>query len=197
MKVSAARRPYRQNVRAAAAEATYARILEAFLARLGDKWFDEITLDSIAAEAGVSVQTIVRRFGGKDGLIEAARDKLDAEISRRRSAPEGDLGKALDQLVADYEISGDMVIRLLAQENRYPAVRAVTDYGRAHHRLWVSKVFAPQLARWSGAEKTHRIDALVAACDLYLWQLIRRDMKRPVSAYRKILDRMIIGALAD
>ncbi len=198
MKSAAApRRAYRQSARAEAAEATGKRILDAFLARLADQWFDEITLDSLAAGADVSVQTILRRFGGKDGLIKAARDQLDAEISRRRATTPGDGARAIDQLAADYEISGDLVMRLLAQEGRYPAVRAVTDYGRAHHRNWLAQTFAPQLGRWSGAERTSRLDGLVAATDLYLWQLIRRDMRRPLAAYKKIVSRMIAGALAD
>jgi len=198
MKTAAASsRPYRQRARAEAAEATYNRILDAFIARLSDQWFDEITLDSLAADAQVSVQTIVRRFGGKDGLIAAARDMLDGEISRKRAAPPGDIDKALEQLALDYETSGDLVMRLLAQEERYPAVRAITDFGRAHHRAWVAAVFAHQLEKWSGAEKTHRLDALVAAADLYLWKLVRRDMKRPLAAYKKLLARMVAGALAE
>ena len=73
MKSTAARSgPHRRYVQAARAEAaadTARRILEAFLARLMTQWFDQITLDRVADDAGVTVQTVVRRFGGKDGVV--------------------------------------------------------------------------------------------------------------------------------
>src|SRR6266545_3349860 len=68
MKVDAAAakpRRYTQGARAQAAEATALRIVDAFLTRLMKQWFDEITLDGVAEDAGVTVQTVVRRFGGK------------------------------------------------------------------------------------------------------------------------------------
>ena len=55
-----ARREYTQTVRAQAAEETGKRIVEAFIARLMSDWFDQITLDVIAADAGVTVQTVIR-----------------------------------------------------------------------------------------------------------------------------------------
>src|SRR3954471_12624823 len=65
-------RPYAQTVRAQATEETARRILDAFIARLFTQWLDEITLDRVADDAGVTVQTIVRRFGGKAGLLASS-----------------------------------------------------------------------------------------------------------------------------
>ncbi len=75
MKKDAPRR-YRQTARASAAEATGERILESFLQRFRQQWLEESTLDTIAADAGVTVQTVIRRFGGKDLLLDAAADHL-------------------------------------------------------------------------------------------------------------------------
>jgi hypothetical protein len=48
-------RPYRQTARASAAEATGERILESVLRRVQEQWFEEVTLDVIAQDAGFDV----------------------------------------------------------------------------------------------------------------------------------------------
>ena len=87
--------------------------MDAFLARLMEQWFDEITLDCVAADADVTVQTIVRRFGGKAGLLTSAGETLAVRIRAQRAAPAGDIDSLLTNLVEDYEKTGDSVIRLL------------------------------------------------------------------------------------
>jgi AcrR family transcriptional regulator len=189
------RRPYRQIARAAAAEATGERILDVFTAALRDSWFDAITLDEIAREAGVTVQTVIRRFGSKEGLLEAAQDRFGAEIRQRREVPVGHAEKAVAAIIEDYEAVGDLIMRVLAQEERYAPLRAVTDEGRAVHRQWVGSTFAPWLERLEEPARTAAHDALVVATDIYVWKLIRRDRRRPKSALAALMRRMIAAAL--
>src|SRR5690242_10259465 len=113
-------RRYTQDARARAAEENGRRIVQAFVGRLMTEWFDEITLDRIAADAGVTVQTIVRRFGGKEGLIEEAAKVLGNQINAARATPSGDIDRIAANVIADYEKTGDAVIRLLALEPRHP-----------------------------------------------------------------------------
>ncbi len=190
-----AKRPYRQTARAAAAEATAQRILDAFTSRLRDRWFDEITLDDIAQEAGVTVQTVIRRFGGKDGLLDAAHQRFGTEIRRRRDVPQGDAARALDAIIDDYETIGDLIIRVLAQEDRYAPLRAVSDIGRAVHRAWTGEIFAPWLRLLPERDRTSAHDALVVATDIYVWKLVRRDMNRSRAELRAIMAQMIAAAL--
>ena len=90
---------------------------------------------------------------------------------------------------------GDLVLRLLAQEDRYPPIRQVADTGRAGHRRWVGEVFSPWLAGLSTAEAEARLDALVVATDVYVWKLVRRDMGRSASAFEALCHRLIAAAL--
>ena len=129
------RRQYAQVARAAAAEDTGKRIIEAFLELLMREWFDDITLERVAAKAGVAVPTVVRRFGGKDGLLTAVLPVLTAQVGERRASPPGDIDTAVDRLIADYEQVGDSIIRVLANESRYPVVESLTSHGRRQHRL--------------------------------------------------------------
>jgi AcrR family transcriptional regulator len=192
---AAPRRAYRLGLRAQAAEAASNRVLAAFQTRLQDSWFDEIRLEDVARDAGVSVQTVIRRFGGKEGLLDAAQEQLGREILARRATPRGDVDEAIRVLLADYEASGDLVMRALAQEDRYPAIRRVTDFGRAGHRRWLAEVFATQLEGLAPETARQRLDALVAATDVYVWKLLRRDMGRPLAEVRALMDRFIRAAL--
>ncbi len=152
--------------RATAAEATRARIVEAAAAAFLSEWYDEVTLAAIARGAGVSQQTVLNHFGGKEGLLMAVVDRLEPQIQAVRSAAEpGDVEGAVRALVADYERTGDGVIRALALEGRVAALAPVLARGRANHRAWVTRMLG------AGA----RLPLLVVATDVSTWKLLRRD----------------------
>ncbi len=196
MKSNAAeKRDYRQGARAEAAEATGRRIVSALIEAMRDQWLEDITLDQVARAAGVTVQTVIRRFGGKEGLLLAVRDQMGGEVMARREAPVGDLERAVANVCADYEASGDMIVRTLAQEQRFPVLKPLLDHGRAGHRQWLSEVAAPWLDRLAGPAREASLDALVAALDSYVWKLLRRDLGRSAEDARAVMLRLARGAL--
>jgi AcrR family transcriptional regulator len=174
--MSIATRPYRQTARAAAAESLRQRVATAFNDLLLSRWIDEITLDEVAASAGTTRQTVIRLFGGKDGLVEAVMDLLRAEAVPRTSMPADDSGRAaLEALIAHYESVGDMVVRLLAQEERHSALRPLLAQGRREHRAWVAERFGSMQSGLSELERERQITRLIVATDIYTWKLLRRD----------------------
>jgi AcrR family transcriptional regulator len=191
------KRPYRQGLRAEAMAATADRMASAFFARLREQWFDEIRLEDVARDAEVSVQTLIRHFGGKEGLVEAAVRLFGDEVRARRNVASGDVDAVLRALIDDYEVGGDLVIRILAQEDRHPAVRRATDVGRAGHRQWLTDAFAPALAGLGPGERQRRLDALVAATDVYVWKLVRRDMGRSRDQLHTLMRDFVEAALRD
>jgi hypothetical protein len=122
------------------------------------------------------VQTVIRRFGGRDGLFAAAATR-ETERTRgeRGEAPVDDPPGAVRVLVDHYETMGDRVYRLLAEEQRLPELREIAERGRGLHREWCARVFASTLEHRTGAERRRRLAQLVAICDLYTWKLLRRD----------------------
>ncbi|HEV2365385.1 MAG TPA: hypothetical protein VGS12_14440 [Caulobacteraceae bacterium] len=190
------RRSYRQTARAASAQATRARVVEAFQPRLEEHWFEDIRLEDVARDAAVTVQTVIRLFGGKDGLLSATIDRMvdTAKLIRRTTSHEP--AAAVRAIIRSYEDIGDLVMRLLAQEERHPAIRRVTDVGRVEHRALLAEFFADRLSPLPEIEARRRLDALVVATDLYVWKLIRRDMRRSVSELQALMERMIRSALA-
>src|ERR671916_1028597 len=171
------KRPYQMRVRAEAAAETGRRILEAVIELHTERFFDQVSFEDIAERAGVTVQTVIRRFGSKERLIEAAAEEGNRQVMHQRNqAPIGDIEGALKNLIDHYEQWGDSVMRLLAQEERVPAFRSVTDAGRALHYEWVERTFAPLLAERTGTARRRLSAELIAICDVYFWKLLRRDM---------------------
>ena len=166
------KRAYLQVARAESAAATGERILDAAVEVFWEGPSDHVSLDEVARRAGVTVQTVIRRFGNRDGLFAAAAAREMEKVRERRDEAEaGDVPGAVRVLLDHYERLGDRVMRLLAEEERSPGLRDVIEGGRALHREWCARVFAPAL---EGAPR-RRLAQLVAICDVYTWKLLRRD----------------------
>jgi AcrR family transcriptional regulator len=174
--MSVAKRAYHQTARAAAAEGLRQRVVTAFNGLLLSRWIDEVTLDELAVCAGTTRQTVIRLFGGKDGLLEAVMDLLRAEAVPRTSMPaDGSARAALEALIAHYEAVGDTVVRFLAQEERHSALRPLLAQGRDEHRAWVAQRFGSTRNGLSAIEQERQITRLIVATDIYTWKLLRRD----------------------
>jgi hypothetical protein len=78
-------------------------------------------------------------------------------------------------LVEHYETLGDRVLKMLAEEDRVVGLREIADRGRALHREWCDRVFAPALSGLSSRDRVRRLAQLVALCDVYTWKLLRRQ----------------------
>jgi AcrR family transcriptional regulator len=171
-------RPYTMRARAESAAATRARILDAAAAAMRRQFRPEVRLDTVAAEAGVSVQTVLRIFGSKRQLLDevteiAARD-VAVEFAGVRP---GDVAAIVNATINHYEKAGDLVIRNI-QDETDPDIHAFVERGRALHRAGTETGFAPYLDPLAPAEKRRTVDALVVVLDVYTWKLLRRDMDR-------------------
>lgn len=77
MTVNSKRKPYRSEVREAAADQTRARILEAAQTLLaGGKDAPAFSLEAVAREAGITRLTVYNAFESKRGLLEAMFDDM-------------------------------------------------------------------------------------------------------------------------
>ncbi|HLI67859.1 MAG TPA: TetR/AcrR family transcriptional regulator [Caulobacteraceae bacterium] len=190
-------RSYRQTARAEAVEATRRRIVDAFADGVRDKWFDEITLEEVAAAAGVTVRTVIRQFGGKQGLVEGFVQYRAPLIQARRAVAPGDVDGGIARIFELYEDLGDATTRILAQESLYPALAPFLAAGRAGHRITTAATFAPFLAGRQPAERERWLDLLTAATDIYVWKLFRRDMGHSETESRAAMRTLVDGVLAQ
>jgi len=152
-------------------------IIAASLALYHELWLDEITLEMVAARAGVSTKTLVRRYGSRDGLVDAVGRTLAATVAEQRfQARVGDLTDIVLNLIAHYERNGALALRNMVQAQRFPRIGALVEHGRAEHRQWVEHVFAPWLTRAAGPEAEVLRAQLVALTDVAFWQVLRNDL---------------------
>lgn len=187
------KRAYRMGARAETAAATRERLLAAAWRHFSEQPFDAVRLADVAAEAGVSAQTLHTLFGRKDELFVLAWRWFASREGARRVAPVGDVETAVRLIYDSYELSGDAALRVLAQEDRIAAVRRMTDDGRLAHRRWVARTFAPQLAELTGATRERRLAALIAATDILVWKLLRREMGLPRRTAERTVTEMILA----
>jgi AcrR family transcriptional regulator len=68
------RRPYRSALRAARAQATEQRVLDAAARRFLTDGYPGTTIDAIAADGGVAAKTVYHLFGDKRGLLQRVMD---------------------------------------------------------------------------------------------------------------------------
>ncbi len=189
-------RTYDMTLRGKLAAETTERIVTATETLLGDCPWAAVTLKAIADHAGVTVQTVLRHMGSRDGCVEAVGRRLAARIEeqRGRSQP-GDVDAAVADLVAHYEAEGRLVLNVLAQEDGGdPLLQNAAATGRAFHRGWVERCFAPWLADDDAATR-ERTDALVAATDLYVWKLLRLDLGRSREVTEAVVGRLVRAVL--
>lgn len=190
------KRSYRMGARAAAAAETGRRILEAVLDLHLERFHDEITLEDVADRAGVTVQTVLRRFGTKDRLIDAAAEHIRTDVTRQRfAAPVGDVAGAVDNLLDHYDSAGASGLRLLAQEDRVPQLKQIADRGRSFHYEWVERTFAPFLDSRDDRERLRT--KLIVLTDLYVWKLLNGDLGLDRTETRQVLIEMIEAAITQ
>jgi len=185
-------RPYNKKARALAEEATGQAILDAALQAFSSELFDRVTLQRIATASGVTVQTVIRRFGTKEELFEHLAEREGKRIIAEREVPaHKGLRAALDALVAHYERDGDMMINFIHQEHISEPVRRIVARGRRVHREWVETHCNDLLSGLTGTDREHVLLAAIAATDLYTWKLLRRDHGLVPESVAAIMQRLL------
>jgi AcrR family transcriptional regulator len=158
------RRPYRSRLRAEQAAQTRLRILEASGDLFAERGYVATTIDAVAAQAGVAIDTVYAIFGTKKGLLSAVIDLRVTGSADESDVLAGDGPRRLQtmtdqrQMVAGFaaDIAArvervrpiDDVIRSAAtidpdiaelrarmQENRFSKLRAFTEWLAANGSL--------------------------------------------------------------
>ena len=171
------RRPYRMTNRAEAANGHgRAHPRRRPPSSSGSGPTDQIVLRDVADRAGVTVQTVLRKYGGKDGLLAAAADRAMSRTEAERAVSPGDVDTAIEVLLDHYESVGARVLRLLAEEQTSPTLARVRRArARPAPRLVPRRLRRRPSTPLSGVARERRLAQLVAVCDVYTWKLLRLD----------------------
>ncbi len=184
--------------RARSTAETGERILDAARERFSRMAFDDVTLNDIAEASAVSVQTVIRRFGSKENLFTLLGEREGSRIRAEREplGPDVSMESAVQTLVGHYERDGEMVLNLLAQESRFPLIAEAVSAGRKEHERWVEKHFPSLFAGTGNPDRELKLEAAIAATDLYVWKLLRLDRGLSRSETEKTIVTLL-GGLAS
>lgn len=150
------------------------------------------TLEDVAGRAGTTVQTVLRHFGSKSGLLAAAAQRSRMSImAGRDQVPRGDLGGVAQYLGRHYEEVGDMVLGMLAFEAQGPDLASIAELGREMHRAWVERVLEPLIERVPLPDRPRRVAVLVAITDLLTWKVLRKEQGLEQHEYERSVHELL------
>jgi AcrR family transcriptional regulator len=180
------------SARADAVAGTRTRILEAAYELLAERDFADVPLSEVADRAHTTVQTILRHYATRDGVVDALIRRETSRVrADREQVPVGDVDAAIAYLARHYREEGDATLGLLAAERRSDAAAHAVATGRHLHREWVARTFAPSLERLTSAARRRRLEQLVAVTDVFTWKLMCRDGGLDDRQYRLALRELL------
>jgi AcrR family transcriptional regulator len=161
--------------RAEGAERTADRIVDAMLMRLTTTSYEQIRIEDVASDAGVTGQTVIRRFTGKAGLMNATvQRELGRIAAAREAAAHSSPEQTIHDLVAHYERYGLLILKTYSEAPLVPGLPEIAARGRAFHVDWCRRAFRLDSAL-SDSQRAVRTAQIVAICDATTWRILRFD----------------------
>ena len=157
------------DARAAAAARTAERILEAGRELFTTCHYEAVSLEALANRAGVTVKTVLRRFGSKDALLLACSQVYGTREQAARAVPVGDIAAVAAVLSERYEATMDLMARYWPLEDRIPAVAEMMARARASHKVWLAEIFAPYLPERRNRRHQRRLAELFGVTEIFVW----------------------------
>src|SRR3979490_3080306 len=177
---------------------------EVALRLLTDRQFDSLTIDEIAAEAGVSRRTFFRYFTSKEDVVFAFLDqwavRLAADIIARPAAenPVEAVQNSFRQLTAAYDDRALALVRLVRET---PSLQQQERINREHLRISVVNALATRLGLDAERDMRPQILATIAFAPLdaamFSWfgsrsnEEVGRLLDEALGAFEKERDAMV------
>lgn len=189
-------RGYTQTARADAAEERTRRILEAALELFVEVPYDQLTLNAVAERAGVGLQTVIRRSGGKDGLIAMVADWVGPQVGALLGPPDtDDPADVATAFARQYERWALVNERTYQQRDASPALAEYAESGRVRHRQWIATAFDARLRSLPTRQRKTTLARLVAVTGVELWLVLRRDEGLSHAAATEAMRDLIAACL--
>jgi AcrR family transcriptional regulator len=173
-------------------------VLDATLAELSGKGYDQLTVEAVAARSGVHKATLYRRWGGVDGLVA---DVLSRAAEEPWQVPDtgslrGDL-REITRVVhtgfTDPE-HGSTPRNLIVAALRSPqAAEALTAFFESRHEL-AAEVVVRAVARGEAPEGTDAVDVVRTACAPLYYRLFVTGEPLDEAAARRAAEAALAAA---
>jgi AcrR family transcriptional regulator len=169
------KRQYKMVARAEAANHTKSKIVDAATACFTSMPYELVTLKTIAQEANVALQTVVRVGGSKEKIFLSAAEKLMGGLMlAMQDLPQNDGSAALRFLVDYYEEWGDRAMRLMAAEDRIPTIKTFLQQNRLLQQMWIDRLYDESLSKLSVDDRRKAVISLMTITGVHAWHVLRR-----------------------
>ncbi|MBM7770856.1 AcrR family transcriptional regulator [Actinokineospora baliensis] len=155
------------------------RILVAARALFSQRGVDRVTMDQIAAAAGVGKGTLFRRFGDKSGLAAALLDDGERELRGRVAEGDAPLGPGVDpaaRLVAFFDAYLTFLTDHLDLVHLAETARPGTRYRIAAYRYWHAHVTQLLTAAGAAGDRESLAHVLLAGVAADLQRAVRAEV---------------------
>lgn len=186
-------------------EDTRARLIRSARQAFAAKGYAAASMDELTAEVGLTRGALYHNFGGKEGLLRAVIEQIDAEMLARMAAARGRAGSLwqglLDESVAYIEMALEPEIQrimlldgpaVLGDPSRWPNQLACL---RATERTVEALVAAGTVAPVDPEAAARLLNG--AALNAALWIASAENPQRALPGAVEAFRRLVGGLLAD
>ena len=182
--------------RARTRQRTRDALLDAAAEEFYEGRWQQVSLEALAKDAGVTKQTLLRHFGSKEELLLQALLRAYEKVHDQRwSAPRGDVAGTVDNLLDHYEAWGERALRIGVFQGSPAGLAKLARAARRVHYDWVDFAFAPWLERLRGKARLRCRAALIALCDVHTWWTLSHDLALSRREVHATLTSAIEGTL--
>ena len=193
-----AKRRYTMRARATGAIATRRRIVDAAVQLFMQRPYDEVSLQMVADRAAVSLPTVMRKFRSKDALMLACADAAGSQERDARVVVPGDVRDIARVLGDRYERIIPEWRRILAVEDRFPAVARSITVVRRQHLDWLATAFAPLLPPTDDRYlHSRRLAMLFGITEIYVWWTWRTHLHLSAKQAEQTMAELLESTVAS
>jgi AcrR family transcriptional regulator len=201
-------RPYHSTIRQRHAEATRQKVLLAARNLMTKKGFDGATIEAIAHDAGVSVQTVYGIFGSKKGIMAELLERASfgpayqeaIKRAKETSDPADRLRgvAAIARQVLDSERSELELLRGVATVSpELAAIERAREGERYEHQARTVELVAASGRLRAGLDEKTARDIVWTLTGRETFRMLVIERKWPASRYQGWLGELLIAALLE
>jgi hypothetical protein len=143
------------------------------------------------------MQTVIRRVGTKDGLVQAVGGWIAPQVQAALGEPtSADPAVVAAAFRRHYSQWGAVLERTQNQQDSSPALRSSAESGRRAHRQWIEMAFADFLASVPGPARRQAHSELVAVTGVELWLVLTKHEGLSPDQAENTVTTLISGCLA-
>lgn len=171
---------------------TRQRILLAVQTLFNEMWLADISIQAVATQANVSVQSIYRHFDSREGLIDQFLEELVVSGEKYPiEASPGNIYAIVNNLMSYYHRHANMLLRIQMQAQQSAKLEACWENIQNSHLNWVRANFAVYLESLSRQRQIDMEDQLIWLTDITCWRVYCQELGRSAQELEQSMTHVL------